>query len=56
VVRAEMLKARDKVSLIQFCTGSCEDRTWARRKRNSHCWSHYQETSSNRLRTLHCVP
>jgi hypothetical protein len=27
VVRAEMLKARDKVSLIQFCTGSCEDRT-----------------------------
>jgi hypothetical protein len=24
-------------------------------RRNSHCWSRYQETSSNILRTLNCV-
>jgi hypothetical protein len=33
-------------------------RTSARKQRNSHCWSRYQETSSgdcNRLRILVCV-
>jgi hypothetical protein len=31
MVRAEMLKARAKIELrAEFCTGGCEDRTWAR--------------------------
>jgi hypothetical protein len=39
----------------QVCTGACEKRTWAQRRRNSLCWRRYQETSSNRMRTLDCV-
>jgi hypothetical protein len=30
-----------------------EELSW--RQRNNHCWSRYQETFSNRLRTLDCV-
>jgi hypothetical protein len=30
-------------------------RTWTRKQRNGHCWSRYQETFSDRLKTLVCV-
>jgi hypothetical protein len=37
----------------QFCTGVREEITSAGGR--GHCWSRYQETSSNRLRTLDCA-
>jgi hypothetical protein len=38
----------------EFSMGVCEE-DLSRRQRNSHCWSSYQETSSNRLRALDCA-